>query len=91
MTRKLRSMFKPIIPQPGTVERPAPGPVASAGLGGVPADAVLDGPAGRSVEPKGELDREQVSRLAYERWLQTGGGDVENWIWAEAELRRRAR
>ncbi|HZW06562.1 MAG TPA: hypothetical protein VFF65_05515 [Phycisphaerales bacterium] len=90
MARKLRSMFKPVVPLPGSGERPAGNPVGSAGLGGVPTDAVVDTPApGGAIEAKGDLDRDAVARLAYERWLATGGGAVENWVWAEAELRRR--
>ena len=92
MTRKLRSMFKPLVPQPGSGERPVSPAVGATGLGGAPTGSVLESatPVG-SAEVKGKPDRDAVARLAYERWLETGGGAVENWVWAEAELERRGR
>lgn len=91
MARKLRSMFKSVIPQPGSGERPS-GPGGNGAIpGGTPAGAVYESqtPIGSAKEVKQEPDRDLVARLAYERWVETGGGEVENWVWAEAELRRR--
>jgi hypothetical protein len=90
MARKLRSMFKPLIPQPGSGERPVSPAVGAVGLGGAPAGSVVesDAPIG-APESKGGVDRDLVAKLAYERWLETGAGAVENWVWAEAEAMRR--
>lgn len=81
MGRKLRSMFKPVTPRPGTGERPA-----SPGIAPVvePMRSVAE-PSGTG----GDAHRDAVAKLAYERWLETGEGEVENWVWAEAELKRR--
>ena len=93
MGRKLRSMFKSVTPRPGSGERPISPLTESSMLGGVPVGSVME-PAGASSrggtdEAKGELPQDAVARLAYERWLETGGSAVENWMWAEAELKRR--
>ena len=93
MARKLRSMFKPVVPQPGSGERPlsASPAIGVTGLGGVPAGAVVESaaPVG-TPEVKDAYDRDAVAKLAYERWLETGASAVENWAWAEAELVRRS-
>ena len=44
-------------------------------------------------EPAGDLPAEAVARRAYEIYLQRGGGpdrELEDWLQAEAELRREA-
>jgi hypothetical protein len=93
MARKLQSMFKSVTPRPGSGERPI-GPLTQPPvLGGVSAGAILETPPpmGKTGvgEAKSGLDRDAVAKLAYERWLETGGSAVENWVWAEAELQRR--
>lgn len=91
MARKLRSMFKPVVPQPGSGERPT-GPGGQVPIPGVaPAGAVFESqtPIVAAGEVKQQPDRDLVARLAYERWVETGASAVENWVWAEAELRRR--
>jgi hypothetical protein len=91
MGRKLRSMFKPVTPRPGSGERPAsPLPEAPV-VGGIPAGSVVESvrPGGGPDNSPGESVNDAIARLAYERWLETGGSAVENWVWAEAELKRR--
>lgn len=106
MGRKLRSMFKPVMARPGSGERPVRPISAPGGggmLDGVVAGTIEEaGPppgGGRgqqapavagSPEAKAGTAHDEVARLAYERWLETGGSAVENWVWAEAELKRRA-
>jgi hypothetical protein len=90
MGRKLRSMFPSVTPRPGSGEVPRP----------LPGRAVLDGtvdgtvreevpPVGSMAEPQEGLVHDDVARLAYLRWLEVGGSSVDNWLWAEAELKRR--
>jgi hypothetical protein len=98
MGRKLRSMFKPVTARPGTGERPAQPISSPAMLDGIAAGTVQEAgpPAGggqeraaAAQEAKGGFTQDQVAQLAYERWLETGGSSVENWLWAEQELARR--
>lgn len=93
MGRKLRSMFKPVTPRPGSGERPASPSVVPPLMSGAPgeAGAVVESvrPGGGVDEAKGECAQDAIAKLAYERWLETGGGAVENWVWAEAEHKRR--
>lgn len=91
MGRKLRSMFKPVTPRPGSGERPSAPSGVPPLIGGIPAGSVADSQhaSGGVEEAKGESSRDTVAKLAYERWLETGGGAVENWVWAEAEYKRR--
>ncbi|MDP1661751.1 MAG: hypothetical protein Q8L55_07530 [Phycisphaerales bacterium] len=90
MARKLRTMFRSVTPTPGSGERPATPESNLIGPSGLPAGAVASStaPVGES-EAKGRRGNETIEKLAYERWLQTGGSAIENWVWAEAELARR--
>lgn len=90
MARKLRTMFRSVTPVPGSGERPASPEANLVGPPVLPAGAVASSsaPVGAS-EAKGGRSNEAIERLAYERWLQTGGSAIENWVWAEAELARR--
>ena len=98
MGRKLRSMFKPLTPRPGSGERPVSAmpnspSLAPPALGGMPSGSVVESVrpgGGGGVEPsQAESAHDAICKLAYERWLETGGGEVENWVWAEAEHKRR--
>ncbi len=90
MARKLRTMFRSVTPVPGSGERPATPETNLLGPGVLPAGAVSKSaaPVGET-EAKGGRNNEKIEKLAYERWLQTGGSAIENWVWAEAELARR--
>lgn len=82
-------MFKRIMPMPGSGERP-PQPVGDAAatiMGSSPERG--EGAIVQPVVPevKHAPSTEDVAKLAYERWLATGGSETENWLWAEAQLR----
>jgi hypothetical protein len=92
MARKLQSMFKSVTPRPGSGERPIVPMTQPPVLGGVPSGSILESSTpgtSRADEAKVGLSHDAVAKLAYERWLETGGSAVDNWVWAEAELKRR--
>lgn len=33
----------------------------------------------------------EIAKLAFERWLETGNDEIENWIWAKEEFKRRTK
>ncbi|MFT3685602.1 MAG: hypothetical protein QM783_11850 [Phycisphaerales bacterium] len=90
MGRKLRSLFPSITPRPGSGDAPQPLP-GRAIVGGTADSAVQqEAPiAGSAVEHGRPLMHDEVARLAYLRWLEVGGSSVDNWLWAEAELKLR--
>lgn len=105
MARKLRSMFSTPTPRPGSADPPTRPFVGAGALGGkldgppagsvtgwspaaTPPAATPSGPG--PTDDSASADRDEVARLAYLRWLETGGSAVENWLWAEDQLRRRS-
>jgi hypothetical protein len=73
---------------PAPAARPAPTPRTSRGAAAIPAPRKAE--LHRvSMAPRPLPSRDQISRRAYEIWIQTGccdGRDDENWLQAEREL-----
>jgi len=49
--------------------------------------AVRNSPLPKAVAAKKEVTCQDIARRAYEIWQTNGGGELDNWLAAERELR----